>query len=108
MSPKSLLRHKDAISSFDDMNEGSKFRRVIPESGAATQNAAGVKKLIFCSGKVYYDLIYEREKKELNDQIAIARIEQVIKHSFITYPILVLRKDYIFYIGETNKLNTPC
>ncbi|VDI12303.1 2-oxoglutarate dehydrogenase E1 component [Mytilus galloprovincialis] len=82
MSPKSLLRHKDAISSFDDMNEGSKFRRVIPESGAATQNAAGVKKLIFCSGKVYYDLIYEREKKELNDQIAIARIEQISPFPF--------------------------
>lgn len=77
MTPKSLLRLPEARSSFDEMLEGSKFRRVIPEEGPASQDPDQVKKLIFCTGRVYYDLVKEREKKERVENIAIARVEQV-------------------------------
>ena len=60
MTPKSLLRHPECRSSFDDMTPGTSFKRVLPEAGAAAQNPEGVKKLIFCTGKVYYDLIKHR------------------------------------------------
>lgn len=53
------------------------YGRVIPEEGAATENPSGVKKLVFCSGKVYYDLKKARSEKNLEKDIAIARVEQV-------------------------------
>ena len=77
LTPKSLLRHPDAKSSFDDFLEDTEFRRLIPEEGPASENPSGVKRVIFCSGKVYYDLLKERDSLELQDQIAVARIEQV-------------------------------
>lgn len=51
--------------------------RVIPDEGAAAKNPSGVKKLIFCSGKVYYDLTAARKEAGLEDTIAISRVEQV-------------------------------
>ena len=75
MTPKALL-HK-AHSSFDDMLPGTSFTRLYKETGAASNQADQVKKILFCSGKVYYDLIDERKARNLDDQIAIARIEQV-------------------------------
>lgn len=51
--------------------------RVIPEEGPATENPSSVKKLLFCSGKVYYDLKKARSEKNLEKDIAIARVEQV-------------------------------
>ncbi|XP_063379306.1 2-oxoglutarate dehydrogenase complex component E1 isoform X3 [Cydia fagiglandana] len=77
MTPKSLLRHPECKSSFDDMKEGTSFRRVIPEEGPASKNASGVKKLAFCTGRVYYDLIKERREKGLENDIAICRLEQI-------------------------------
>ena len=81
-SPKSLLRHKSAVSSFDEMAEGSTFKRVIPDVGAATGAAPKkVRKLLFCSGKVYYDLEKERADKGVSD-VAIARLEQIAPFPF--------------------------
>ena len=77
MTPKSLLRHPDAKSSFDDMVEGTGFQRMIPERGVASENPQGVKKILFCSGKVYYDLVKERDAKNMSETIAISRVEQV-------------------------------
>ncbi|XP_043668754.1 2-oxoglutarate dehydrogenase, mitochondrial isoform X5 [Vespula pensylvanica] len=77
MTPKSLLRHPEAKSSFDLMLEDTEFLRVIPEEGPATNNASNVKRLVFCSGKVYYDLKKARAEKTLDDQVAIARVEQI-------------------------------
>lgn len=51
---------------------------MIPEEGVATENPSGVKKLVFCSGKVYYDLKKARNEKNLEKDIAIARVEQVL------------------------------
>ncbi|KAI8428551.1 hypothetical protein MSG28_007312 [Choristoneura fumiferana] len=77
MTPKSLLRHPECKSSFDEMKEGTNFRRVIPEEGAASENPANVKKLAFCTGRVYYDLIKERRERGLEKDIAIVRLEQI-------------------------------
>ena len=73
MTPKSLLRKKEAMSSLDDLANG-KFENVIGETEKL--NAKKVKRVIFCSGKVYYDLAAERQKRQIDD-IAICRIEQL-------------------------------
>jgi len=82
MTPKSLLRHPDCKSSFDEMTEGTEFLRAIPESGAASQSPSQVKKLIFCTGKVYYALHAARQEAGLEDKIAISRIEQISPFPF--------------------------
>ncbi|XP_059470554.1 2-oxoglutarate dehydrogenase complex component E1 isoform X2 [Neocloeon triangulifer] len=82
MTPKSLLRHPEAKSSFDEMVEGSEFLRVIPEGGAASQNPSSVKKVVFCTGKVYYDLKKARDSKDLASDIAISRVEQISPFPF--------------------------
>uniref|UniRef100_A0A8B9RG91 2-oxoglutarate dehydrogenase complex component E1 n=1 Tax=Astyanax mexicanus TaxID=7994 RepID=A0A8B9RG91_ASTMX len=81
-TPKSLLRHPEAKSSFDDMVDGTHFKRLIPEEGAASQNPAGVKRIIFCTGKVYYDLTKERKSRGMEETVAIARIEQLSPFPF--------------------------
>ncbi|MDD3481334.1 2-oxoglutarate dehydrogenase E1 component [Azovibrio restrictus] len=73
MTPKSLLRHKDAISSMDELANGE-FKRVIGEVDAI--DAKKVTRVVLCSGKIYYDLLAARREKKLNN-IAIVRIEQL-------------------------------
>ena len=73
MTPKSLLRHKLSVSSLEDLSKGQ-FRTVIPEVDELDPQA--VEKVIFCAGKVYYDLLEARRKEEI-DNIAIVRIEQL-------------------------------
>jgi 2-oxoglutarate dehydrogenase E1 component len=82
MTPKSLLRHPECKSSFDEMIPGSTFQRLIPDSGPAAENPAGTKKVIFCTGKVYYDLIKARRDQGLESQIAISRVEQICPFPF--------------------------
>lgn len=77
MTPKSLLRHPEARSSFDEMNENTEFLRIIPDGSPASDNARNVKKLIFCSGRVYYDLTKARRDRKIDSDIAITRVEQV-------------------------------
>jgi len=73
MSPKSLLRHPQAISSLDELANGS-FQNVIGE--VADIDKSKVNRIVFCSGKVYYDLLAARRDKEL-DNVAIFRVEQL-------------------------------
>jgi 2-oxoglutarate dehydrogenase E1 component len=73
MTPKSLLRHKLAVSSLDDLTKGE-FRLVIPEIDDIKKD--DVRRVVLCSGKVYYDLLEERRKRELKD-VAILRVEQL-------------------------------
>ena len=73
LTPKSLLRHKLAVSTLEDLAQGS-FQTVIPEID--TLDAAKVTRLILCSGKVYYDLL-EKRRAEGREDIAIVRIEQL-------------------------------
>ncbi|KAL1139167.1 hypothetical protein AAG570_009227 [Ranatra chinensis] len=77
MTPKSLLRHPEAKSSFDMMTENTQFLRVIPEDGPAAENVHKVRKVVFCSGKVYYDLKKARNERQLDRDIAITRVEQI-------------------------------
>ena len=73
LTPKSLLRHPLAISTLEDLAEGS-FQTVIPEVDAV--DPAKVERLIMCSGKVYYDLLTKRRNEGRDDTI-IVRIEQL-------------------------------
>lgn len=73
MTPKSLLRHPLAVSSMDDL-AGIGFQCVIPE--VDTLDVASVKRVVLCSGKVYYDLLEKRRADSLN-QVAIIRVEQL-------------------------------
>ena len=73
MTPKSLLRHKLATSSLEDLADGS-FQTVIPEID--TIDPKQVDRVILCSGKVYYDLL-EKRRNEGNESAAIIRIEQL-------------------------------
>jgi len=75
MTPKSLLRHKLAVSSLVDFGPGSAFRYVIPEIDAIAPEEK-VKRVVLCTGKVYYDLLAERREKGVDD-VAIVRIEQM-------------------------------
>jgi 2-oxoglutarate dehydrogenase E1 component len=72
MSPKSLLRHKACVSTLDDLAAGT-FRHVLDDTGGGPGE---VKRLILCSGKVYYDLDARRQERERTD-VAIVRIEQL-------------------------------
>ena len=74
MTPKSLLRNKDATSPLSDFVK-SEFKTVIGEVNPDI-NADKVKRLIFCSGKVYYDLVKFRVEKK-NPDVAIMRVEQL-------------------------------
>ena len=73
MSPKSLLRHKLAVSSLDELANGQ-FQTVIADSNAS-DNAA-VKRVVLCSGKVYYDLLEDARSREQTD-VALVRVEQL-------------------------------
>jgi 2-oxoglutarate dehydrogenase E1 component len=72
MSPKSLLRHPDAASTFEDLSEGA-FQRIIPDRVVDPEKA---RRVILCSGKVYYDLLTTRNAAK-RDDIALIRVEQL-------------------------------
>ncbi len=74
MSPKSLLRHPLCVSSKHDFMSSTKFMEVIPEINLTDQ--VRVKKVVMCSGKVYYDLLEYRNQKDIKN-IAIVRLEQL-------------------------------
>jgi 2-oxoglutarate dehydrogenase E1 component len=76
MTPKSLLRHKLAVSRTEDFIGGSTFHRVLSDDAAARIDAKSVKRVVLCSGKVYYDLYEEREKRGLTN-VVLARVEQL-------------------------------
>jgi 2-oxoglutarate dehydrogenase E1 component len=74
-TPKSLLRHKLAVSALSDMTERGHFHFILPEIDAIAP-AEQVRRVIICSGKVYYDLLQERRAHDIKD-IAIIRLEQI-------------------------------
>jgi 2-oxoglutarate dehydrogenase E1 component len=83
MTPKSLLRHKKAVSNLADMAEGSSFHRVMIDGAEAGCDVGGITlksddqitRVIACSGKVYFDLIDARAKAG-RDDVYIVRLEQ--------------------------------
>ncbi|MBL4541335.1 MAG: 2-oxoglutarate dehydrogenase E1 component [Rhodobacteraceae bacterium] len=81
MTPKSLLRHKRAVSDMAQFTEGTSFHRVLwddAESGGSTTKLVAddrIRRVVLCSGKVYYDLLEEREARGIDD-IYLLRVEQ--------------------------------
>ena len=73
MTPKSLLRHPKAVSSLEDCAQGS-FQRILPDT--AGQPAAQVKRILLCTGKLYYELAAYREENGIDD-VALLRLEQL-------------------------------
>ena len=82
-TPKSLLRHPRCVSSVKDFTSG-KFREVIDDESA---NPAKVRRVVFCSGKVFYDILEEKEKLQ-KDDVAIIRLEQL-------YPLPIIQLNAI-------------
>ena len=93
MTPKSLLRHKLAISKAEEFQTGSSFHRVLwddaQQGNSATELVADdqIKRVVMCSGKVYYDLLEERDARGITD-VYLLRIEQ-----FYPFPALSLVKE---------------
>ncbi len=83
-TPKSLLRHKKAVSALADMGESTSFHRVLWDDAQLGNGNTAIKlkgdseirRVVLCSGKVYFDLLDEREKRGLND-VYILRLEQL-------------------------------
>jgi 2-oxoglutarate dehydrogenase E1 component len=83
MAPKSLLRHKRAVSRLDELSDGTSFHRLLWDDAQAQLGGKiklvaddRIRRVIMCSGKVYYDLYEEREKRGIED-IYLLRIEQL-------------------------------
>jgi 2-oxoglutarate dehydrogenase E1 component len=82
MTPKSLLRHKRCVSTLEELAEGSSFHRVLhddAERGNSTTRLvkdSKIRRVVLCSGKVYFDLLEEREKRGLDD-VYLMRVEQL-------------------------------
>src|SRR5829696_5545651 len=92
MTPKSLLRHKRAVSRLDEMDSGTTFHRILwddaqTHAGEAIKLVADekIRRVVLCSGKVYYDLYEEREKRGIDD-VYLLRIEQL--HPFPTKALI--------------------
>src|SRR5262249_54325982 len=82
-TPKSLLRHKKCVSALEDMSAGTSFHRVLWDDAQIGSGLTGVtlkpdheiRRVVMCAGKVYYDLLEDREKRKLDD-VYILRLEQ--------------------------------
>ena len=75
MTPKSLLRHKLCVSKLEDMGPNTTFHRVMMDPNKNLKNNK-IKRVVICTGKVFYNLLEEREKRKL-DNIKLLRIEQI-------------------------------
>src|SRR6187200_2795068 len=83
MTPKSLLRHKRAVSRLDELGADATFHRILyddaqmlPDEKIKLTSDDKIRRVVLCSGKVYYDLYEEREKRDIDD-IYIMRVEQL-------------------------------
>jgi 2-oxoglutarate dehydrogenase E1 component len=76
MSPKSLLRHPECVSPLEAFETGHRFQEVIPDQAVTTKNKGKIKRMLLCTGKVYYDLL-QKKREEKREDIAIVRVEQL-------------------------------
>jgi 2-oxoglutarate dehydrogenase E1 component len=93
MTPKSLLRHKLAMSALEELSTGG-FQPVIGDMDV--QDKASVRRIVMCSGKVYYDLLARRREAGLDD-VAIIRLEQLYP-----FPWRLLRGELAAYTGVSD------
>jgi 2-oxoglutarate dehydrogenase E1 component len=85
MTPKSLLRHKMSVSSLEQLSEGH-FHNIIPEQEDLQDDK--IRRLVFCSGKVYYDLLEARQVHDIQD-VALIRIEQLYPFPIDEYAAII-------------------
>ena len=83
MTPKSLLRHKRAVSRLDELVAGTHFNRILPDDAETLKGEKiklvkddKIRRVVLCSGKVYYDLYEEREQRGVDD-VYLLRVEQL-------------------------------
>ena len=102
MTPKSLLRHKHCVSNLEDFSKKNSFHRILWDHALDSKygfiklkSPKDIKKVIICSGKVYFDLLEEREKNKRND-ILLLRIEQLYP-----FPARSLAKELKPYIKNS-------
>jgi 2-oxoglutarate dehydrogenase E1 component len=76
MTPKSLLRHPEVVSDISEFGPGTRFQEVLDDPMIGPRSNKKVKRILLCSGKVYYDLI-ARKKSEDRKDVAIVRLEQM-------------------------------
>lgn len=76
MSPKSLLRHPEVVSDYAAFEKGTRFQEVIDDPEVGPRSGKKVKKLLLCTGKVYYDLLAKKQEVGRKD-VAIVRLEQL-------------------------------
>uniref|UniRef100_A0A7S0ZH29 2-oxoglutarate dehydrogenase, mitochondrial n=1 Tax=Timspurckia oligopyrenoides TaxID=708627 RepID=A0A7S0ZH29_9RHOD len=81
MTPKSLLRHPQCRSTMDEFRSGTEFQRVIDDSTPGLAAPEHIRRIVFCSGKVYYDLYRERAKRDIQD-VVFVRVEQIAPFPF--------------------------
>ncbi|MBC7131536.1 MAG: 2-oxoglutarate dehydrogenase E1 component [Roseovarius sp.] len=93
MTPKSLLRHKMAVSKAEDFTTGSSFHRLLRDDAEGGQSGTKlvadkkIRRVVMCSGKVYYDLLEERDKRGIDD-VYLLRVEQ-----FYPFPAMSMVKE---------------
>jgi 2-oxoglutarate dehydrogenase E1 component len=92
MSPKSLLRHPQCVSLPEEFETGTRFQEVLDDPEVGPRSGKKVKRLLLCSGKIYYDLMAKKQEEERKD-VAIVRLEQLyplpakqLKAIFERYP----------------------
>ncbi|GAB3029998.1 2-oxoglutarate dehydrogenase E1 component [Spirosoma pulveris] len=97
MSPKSLLRHPKCVSPLEDLTKGS-FQEIIDDSYA---QAKKVKRVLLCTGKVYYDLL-DKQQADQRDDVAIVRIEQLapLSKTQLNAVLEKYKKAEIFWVQE--------
>ena len=88
-TPKSLLRHPKCVSSLNDFGMGTYFKEVIDDHYA---DPANVKRVLFCNGKIYYDLL-ERQQLEERKDVAVVRLEQL--YPMAKEQIMEIRNRYV-------------
>jgi 2-oxoglutarate dehydrogenase E1 component len=91
MSPKSLLRHPECVSNISDFLTNKKFQEVIDDPLFETKKKVKVKRVVLCSGKIFYDLKKYRDESN-NSEVAVIRIEQL--HPFPMGQVKELLKKY--------------
>jgi 2-oxoglutarate dehydrogenase E1 component len=87
MTPKSLLRHKHSVSELRELTHG-RFHQIIDD--AIEGPAAAVRRAVFCSGRVYFDLLEQRDRRDLRD-VAVVRIEQLYPFPTDEYAAIIGR-----------------
>merc|ERR1711916_325024 len=88
MSPKILLRHKDALSTLAEMTPGTRFQSVMSDE---VEPSSSQRRLLLCSGKIYYDLVALRAQRGFEDTVGIIRLEELSPFPFVDLEAEVTR-----------------